>query len=388
MATTAAPPSETQWQEEAAFATVTAPHERPDVDAPARIIRGFRVAEVGAVEGHGVWFDEVTLDQLVQLGNNEANGIKIRFGHPTGGNGLGTFLGRATLFRRFAGEARADAQFSDAAALSPLFEKDPVPYLLGLAKTDPTAFGASVVVKKDLDGMLAFMAGHGGAGNFRSPDPRNTNNYPHVRIQSFRACDIVDDGAATQSGFLSTPNAGHERTHDMAIFGRKKTDTPSEPTEPQAASVEELEAAFPDDAKYALTCAKEELTLEASRARYVEHVQAQKIELLETVEGLKRKFEDVEADARTKDDQLAAATKRIDELTAAAAENETLKAEMADLKAQVLDGAEPHSHADEPKPGETTLFAAAKAYETEHPGVKYEDCVHAVLKEHPELDGR
>ncbi|HUU33109.1 MAG TPA: hypothetical protein VMW48_03540, partial [Vicinamibacterales bacterium] len=145
---------------------------------------------------------------------------------------------------------------------------------------------------------------------------------------------------------------------------------------------------FPGRDKFIVECLREARTVDQARSALADVLTTDLDSAMSQIEGLKRKFEDVEADAKTKDYQLAAATKRIDELTAAAAENETLKAEMADLKAQVLDGAEPHSHSDEPKPGETTLFAAAKAYEAEHPDVKFEDCVRAVIKEHPELDGK
>jgi hypothetical protein len=38
---------------------------------------------------------------------------------------------------------------------------------------------------------------------FKSPDPLNVNNYPHVRLAKLRAVDIVDDPAANPDGLFA-----------------------------------------------------------------------------------------------------------------------------------------------------------------------------------------
>ncbi|HUU33044.1 MAG TPA: hypothetical protein VMW48_03215, partial [Vicinamibacterales bacterium] len=403
------------------------------------VIRDYAVITRGEALGHGMWIDSAFLREVVQAGNSGR--VKSRFTHPDMcSDGLGTFLGRARGFRLDGDVVRADLHFADSTAKSPRYERDPAEYVMALAVEDPEAFGTSIVFKHDRGAESRHQAQHADKdGIFHSPDPENELDYPHARLAQLIASDIVDDPAANPGGFFSegddltarasaavdylfgrtevepmpgtfgrmdadsaraflTGYMAHRglciQTIDakeptMGLLSRKKPETEVDESVTEApATLAEMDAEFPGRDKFIVECLREARTVEAARSALASTLTEDLDAAMSQIEDLKRKFEDVEADARTKDDQLAAATKRIDELTAAAAENETLKAEMADLKAQVLDGAEPHSHADEPKPGETTLFAAAKAYETEHPGVKYEDCVHAVLKEHPELDGR
>ena len=409
------------------------------VDTKKRVIRGYAVVTRGEAIGHGLWFDGTFLREVVKAGNSGR--IKSRFTHPDMcSDGLGTFLGRARNFRLDGDVARADLHFADSTAKSPRYAQDPAEYIMALADEDPEAFGTSIVFWHDRGAEKQHRAQHEDKdGNFHSPDSENQLDYPHARLATLNASDIVDQPAANPGGFFSegddltarasaaidylfgrtevepmpgtfgrmdadsaraflTGYMAHRgltiQTIDteeptMGLLSRKKPETEVDESVTDApATLAELDEAFGGRDKFIVECLREARTVEAARNALASTLTEDLDAAMSQIEDLKRKFEDVEADARTKDDQLAAATKRIDELTAAAAENETLKAEMADLKAQVLDGAEPHSHADEPKPGETTLFAAAKAYETEHPGVKYEDCVHAVLKEHPELDGR
>ena len=63
------------------------------VDRDARVIRGYAMLTAGEAEGHGLWIDDVFLDQVVQISQAKSRGIKARFAHPSlSGDGLGTVV--------------------------------------------------------------------------------------------------------------------------------------------------------------------------------------------------------------------------------------------------------------------------------------------------------
>ena len=117
---------------------------RAGIDKNNGIIYGFSVITKGEARGHGLEIDETTLDQVVELGAKASIGIKSRFGHPNMSNSaVGTFLGRAKNFRRNNGMVRADLYFDKTAYKTP--NGDLAGYVLGLAESDPQAFGSSIV---------------------------------------------------------------------------------------------------------------------------------------------------------------------------------------------------------------------------------------------------
>lgn len=114
------------------------------IDKKNNVIYGFSVITKGEARGHGLEIDETTLDQTIELGAGSSIGIKSRFGHPNMSNSaVGTFLGRAKNFRRDNGIVRADLYFDKTAFNTP--NGDLASYVLGLAESDPDAFGSSIV---------------------------------------------------------------------------------------------------------------------------------------------------------------------------------------------------------------------------------------------------
>jgi len=124
-------------------------------DHEAGLIRGVRVAEVGPARGHGFSLDAEGLTTVASLiADTGAEGVKAHLTHGgfLDGDQFNAFLGR---FKggKFDGETvRADLHFD------PTANMDPTPGLatnvLTRAKTDPTSFGASMVVRgkvKELD---------------------------------------------------------------------------------------------------------------------------------------------------------------------------------------------------------------------------------------------
>lgn len=152
---------------------------KPQVDRAKMTINGFKVATLGEARGHGVILDDVTLSQLVTLGN-AAGKLKCRFTHPLSTDGLGSFVGFASNFRREGDSVLADLEVSPVAAKSP--RGDLADYVLSLAEAAPESFGASPQVK------LAKEKVKG-------------QNLPSLRVLIFRAVDLVDDPATNDGLF-------------------------------------------------------------------------------------------------------------------------------------------------------------------------------------------
>ncbi len=183
------------------------------VDREARLIKGVAATSHGEQLGHDLWSDGEMLAQCVAAGNAAANGIKSRFAHPgLCADGIGSHLGRMNNFRLDGNVVRCDLTFADVASKSP--NGDLAGYVMDLADEDPQAFGASIVYGRDVKAENDFMLANGGREvecdegtciiGFKSPDPLNTQNYRHARLNALRACDVVDEPAANPSGFLSS----------------------------------------------------------------------------------------------------------------------------------------------------------------------------------------
>ena len=150
------------------------------VDREAGVIRGFKVATLGIAKGHGVIVDEVTLSQIETLGNKDSIGIKSRFWHPETRDGLGSLIGFATNFRREGDSVIADLLISPSAAKSPLGNL--ADYIMTLAESAPSAFGASPHVKKKTETIRG-------------------QKLPSLRIAELRAVDLVDEPATNDGLF-------------------------------------------------------------------------------------------------------------------------------------------------------------------------------------------
>jgi hypothetical protein len=168
------------------------------IDRHAGVIRGYIVAEKGRFKTKLGEFDDASLDRIVQLGNAEPNGLKARWTHPTlSGDGLGKFLGRSRNFRKDGGKVRADLHFNKTALESPPGGgKSRAHYLMDLAESDPAAFGSSLALKADKEARL-------NSDGTPQKDDKGDRLPDLWRPTALRASDIVDDGDACHTGFLS-----------------------------------------------------------------------------------------------------------------------------------------------------------------------------------------
>lgn len=181
------------------------------------VIAGFAVVTKGLTHDERGEFDDPALDAVVEFGNKSKLGIKSRFGHPNmSSTALGTFLGRAKNFRRDGDVVRADLHIDPTAHEAP--GGDLAQYVMGLAESDSSAFGSSMVIywdeeyRKDEKGQL--MAGENG-----EPLP------PLIRVKKLFAVDVVDDPAAN-NGFFEFFNESVKPSAEMTSFLNKFLESP------------------------------------------------------------------------------------------------------------------------------------------------------------------
>jgi hypothetical protein len=162
------------------------------VDRKAKRISGVKVMQLGKVNDSRPWeVDDRTLDQVINFGNGQANGVKARFTHPSmSDDGFGKYLGRWTNFRREGDAAYADLQLADSSFDTP--NGDLGTYVMDLAQEDPEAFGVSAST------MLARV--------MESEVPEG--EVIPLRLDGLRAVDFVDEPAATRGGLfdMTTPS--------------------------------------------------------------------------------------------------------------------------------------------------------------------------------------
>lgn len=189
------------------------------VDRENGIIHGFAVISKGDARGHNQEIDDITLQQAVELGNKAKVGLKSRFGHPNmSSEALGTYLGRATNFRREGDVIRADLYFDKTAFKTP--DGDLASYVMDLAESDPTAFGSSIV----FEGKPEYRFEKDGTPK---KDPSTGEILkPLARIKKLWAVDVVDDPAAN-SGMFSFMTESVKPSAEMTAFLNKFLENPN-----------------------------------------------------------------------------------------------------------------------------------------------------------------
>ncbi|QDT07799.1 hypothetical protein K227x_62270 [Rubripirellula lacrimiformis] len=181
----------------------------------AGIIHGVSMIAMGEALGHEYWIDAETLAQVhsLAMAANEA-GTKARFTHPgMSSDGMGRLLGRLHDPRIEGGRVLADLHLAKLAHDTP--DGDLAEYVMSLADEDPTAAGLSIVFHHDFAAENEFRENHqeefeitdhkgrkAMGTRFKSPDESNIENYPHVRLKSLNAADIVDEPAANAEGLF------------------------------------------------------------------------------------------------------------------------------------------------------------------------------------------
>lgn len=163
-----------------------------NVDRENGILKNTCIAQYGENKNDS-FFDETFLADLVKFGN-EADGIKSRFGHPNMcATSFGSFIGRYKNFNIQNKNVYADLY------LDPVTKKTQVDgkgimmfdYIMDMAESNPDMFGNSIHIfsecyEKEVDGKLQFLH----------------------KLDKFKACDLVDEPAATDTLFSDNKDLG------------------------------------------------------------------------------------------------------------------------------------------------------------------------------------
>lgn len=162
-----------------------------NVDRENGVIKNTKIAMYGR-NLNDSFFDNDFLNGLVKQGNANESGIKCRFGHPNMcATSFGTYVGRYRNHRLDNGIVFADL------FLDPVTKKTQVEgkgitmyeYIMDMAESNPDMFGNSICVFADEERV------------------KIDGNIENVLIlDKYRACDLVDDPAATDTLFSQNPD--------------------------------------------------------------------------------------------------------------------------------------------------------------------------------------
>lgn len=195
--------------------TSDAPIDRTGGKFKAGLIRGASMITRGDALGHGMFIDAVMLQQVADAINAaDEFGIKSRFAHPDmSGDGIGKMTAKAFNAQVVGDQVIGDLHMLQSAKRTP--DGDLAGYVMDLAQEAPDAFGTSIAFQVDRLAMDEFLQANmqeidvtDSQGNpakrrvFRSPDPLNKKNQPHVRLKKLKAVDVVDEPAANPNGLF------------------------------------------------------------------------------------------------------------------------------------------------------------------------------------------
>lgn len=164
-----------------------------NVDRENGIIKNVSIVDHGKNK-NGTYFNDQFLQDIVDKGNEQKQGVKSRFGHPNMcSSSLGSFLGRYKNFTVKDKKVFADLH------LDPISKKTQVEgkgitmydYVLDMAESNPDMFGNSIHINSDL-----FEEKVGDV------------YFNSHKLESLIASDLVDDPAATQGLFNNTDDLG------------------------------------------------------------------------------------------------------------------------------------------------------------------------------------
>lgn len=178
----------------------------------AGLIQQISLISVGQALGHNIWIDEVFLNQLNEAIALKETGLKSKYMHASIiSDSIGTLIGKVVNPRIIDNKLAGDLSFAKSSTKSRY--GDLADYVMTLAQQTPDFFGASLQFDLDVTTMQVLVQVAGGTlrvqdgqfitQNFKSPDIRNVNNYPHARLSAVNALAIVDEPAANPQGIFA-----------------------------------------------------------------------------------------------------------------------------------------------------------------------------------------
>lgn len=329
------------------------------------VIFGYAVITKGKLNDQDMrdWeMDDISLDQVVELGNKSKIGLKSRFGHPNmSGEALGTFLGRALNFRRDGDIIRADLYIDETAYKTP--NGDLATYVMDLAETDPDAFGSSLVFDADFEYRIK-------KDGTKEQDGQGNDLPALVRFTKLYASDVVDDPAATKGMFGTFFNSSVELSAKATEFLDKLLNNPD--------AVEKVMAFLNryrvnrDDIDKDQNKNKKEVSPMEIKDLTLEVLSKERPELLESARNEASKDERTRVLSIVKAEHTEFAGKKVEALTEDSIEKGlTLDATLASMRKKCLDDLNakgnplPGANADQEANGNDHI-TKAKQYAAEH----------------------
>jgi ribosomal protein L29 len=146
---------------------------KQEIDRENNTIFGAQVTKKGEALGHDLMLDDKFLNRIVELGNAQDGGVKMRAGHPAfmGNDPIGSFLGVRKNFVRKGDFVFADMVFSSAA------NEQMKNHIFAMAEEHPSMLGNSAVVQ----------------GKRIQPED---DSMPVLVAEGLAAVDVVDTPAA------------------------------------------------------------------------------------------------------------------------------------------------------------------------------------------------
>lgn len=167
-----------------------------NVDRENSILRNVEIAKFGKNKNNS-YFNQKFLNDLVEKGNAQKQGVKSRFGHPNMcASSLGTFVGRFKEFNQKEGKVYANLYLDSITKKTQVEGKgiSMFDYIMDMAENNPDMFGNSIVVACHwFDEEIENEAGE-------------KETVESLILQEFVSSDLVDDPAATDALFSSNPN--------------------------------------------------------------------------------------------------------------------------------------------------------------------------------------
>lgn len=167
-----------------------------NVDVENGILRNVEIAKFGKNKNFS-YFNQKFLDDLVEKGNAQTQGVKSRFGHPNMcATSLGTYIGRFKEFTQKDGKVYATLYLDQITKKTQVEGKgiSMYEYIVEMAQNNPDMFGNSIVVSCDwFDEEITNEQGE-------------KETVESLILDEFISSDLVDDPAATDALFSSNPN--------------------------------------------------------------------------------------------------------------------------------------------------------------------------------------
>lgn len=188
--------AETNFKSEALFTQPSL-----NVDKENGLVKGVVIVQEGIDKDSGFFTPEF-LNDLIDAGNAQTQGVKSRFGHPNMcKTTLGTFIGRYKNFQSI----NEDDRYKVVADLhlDPITQKTQVEgkgismwdYILEMSETNPDMFGNSIHFR--------------GNATYETQEVEGEEVMVEIyQLQSFIASDLVDSPAATENLFKSSQDLG------------------------------------------------------------------------------------------------------------------------------------------------------------------------------------